>query len=52
MLELADRLEVTAICEGVETAEERDVLARLGATLYQGYPFARPRPLPCEVRWD
>jgi EAL domain-containing protein (putative c-di-GMP-specific phosphodiesterase class I) len=30
------------IAEGVEVAEERDCLSRLGGDLYQGYLFARP----------
>jgi len=43
MLELAGRdLGMLAICEGVETAAERDTLGALGADLMQGYLFAKP----------
>jgi EAL domain-containing protein (putative c-di-GMP-specific phosphodiesterase class I) len=43
MLELAGRdLGMLAICEGVETAAERDTLGSLGADLLQGYLFAKP----------
>lgn len=35
-------LEMQVVCEGVETAEERDVLLALGAPLLQGYLFGRP----------
>lgn len=35
-------LEMRVICEGVETAGERDKLAALGCDLVQGYFFARP----------
>ena len=30
------------VCEGIETEAERDTLEGLGATLFQGYLFARP----------
>jgi EAL domain-containing protein (putative c-di-GMP-specific phosphodiesterase class I) len=44
-------LEILVIAEGVETAEERDALAALGADLMQGYHFAWPgRPFP-GVSW-
>jgi diguanylate cyclase (GGDEF)-like protein/PAS domain S-box-containing protein len=33
------------IAEGVETAEQRDYLARLGCNGFQGFLFSRPRPL-------
>jgi len=43
MLQLAaGDLNLKAICEGVETAAERDTLVALGGDLLQGYLFARP----------
>jgi EAL domain-containing protein (putative c-di-GMP-specific phosphodiesterase class I) len=43
MLSLCERdLLMRVICEGVETAAERDALASLGCDLLQGYVFARP----------
>ncbi|MGA3124632.1 MAG: EAL domain-containing protein [Polyangiaceae bacterium] len=43
MLQLAGgELNLKAICEGVETAAERDTLVALGGDLLQGYLFARP----------
>ncbi|MCM2475803.1 EAL domain-containing protein [Rhizobium sp. CG5] len=33
---------ITAVCEGVETADEMAVLSDLGVTLIQGYLLARP----------
>lgn len=35
-------LGIRVVCEGVETVGERDVLARVGADLLQGYLFAKP----------
>ncbi|MDF3071228.1 MAG: hypothetical protein K0R38_6829 [Polyangiaceae bacterium] len=35
-------LGMQVVCEGVETAEEREVLITLGAPLLQGYLFGRP----------
>lgn len=37
-----NELGTVAICEGVETLEERETLVQLGASLFQGYFFARP----------
>jgi len=43
-------LDVALVAEGVELAEERDCLSRLGGDLYQGYLFARPgRGFPSPV---
>ena len=36
-------LAIQVVCEGVETAAELGVLAEIGATLLQGYLFARPQ---------
>lgn len=44
MLELCRDLGMQVICEGVETATERDALALLGADLLQGYQYGRPAP--------
>jgi EAL domain-containing protein (putative c-di-GMP-specific phosphodiesterase class I)/ActR/RegA family two-component response regulator len=43
MIDLASgELGMLVVCEGVETVEERDTLAQLGADLFQGYLVARP----------
>ena len=42
LLDLLAELDIRAICEGVETAEELRALEDLGATLIQGYVLARP----------
>ena len=33
-----------AVCEGIETREELQVVARLGVSLVQGFLLARPGP--------
>lgn len=40
---VAQRLGITLLAEGVETAGERDALLGLGIRLMQGYLFARPQ---------
>lgn len=40
--ELCGDLNIAMICEGVETAQERDTLVELGCDLFQGYLFAKP----------
>lgn len=42
---MARTLDLEVIAEGVETAEQRDFLARHGCDLYQGYLFGRPMPV-------
>ena len=39
---LGHSLNLKIIAEGVETAEQRDLLAEMGCDAYQGYYFARP----------
>jgi EAL domain-containing protein (putative c-di-GMP-specific phosphodiesterase class I) len=41
-LHLLRELNVTPLCEGVETLEELDVLRDLGVSLVQGYLLAKP----------
>ena len=42
LVSLADKIGARAIAEGIEQPEEFDTVRRLGATLGQGYFFARP----------
>ncbi|MBB2484555.1 EAL domain-containing protein [Mitsuaria sp. WAJ17] len=48
---LADSMGLTVIAEGVETAAQREALAALGCTNYQGYLFSRPLPGPEFEAW-
>jgi diguanylate cyclase (GGDEF)-like protein len=44
VLELAHRLGMTAVAEGVEDADTADLMVELGADLLQGYHLGRPVP--------
>ncbi|NRF68446.1 EAL domain-containing protein [Aquincola sp. S2] len=44
IIQLAKNLGLTTVAEGVETAEQLDILRRLGCDQCQGYYFARPAP--------
>ena len=44
IISLAEQLEVTAIAEGIETADQRQRLVDLGCRYGQGYLFSRPVP--------
>ncbi|BBK00141.1 EAL domain-containing protein [Xanthomonas campestris] len=50
-LELAHRLELTAVAEGVETPEDWRLLRELGCDLAQGYLMASPMPGPVLSDW-
>jgi EAL domain-containing protein (putative c-di-GMP-specific phosphodiesterase class I) len=51
MIRLCDELGMLVVAEGVETAAERDMLAKLGCDLLQGYLFARPERGFKAPRW-
>ena len=44
VISLGHALRMQVVAEGIETAEQRDALLRLGCGLGQGYLFARPLP--------
>jgi diguanylate cyclase len=46
LIQVANGLGLTAVAEGVETAEQADELHRLGYRLAQGYHFGKPVPEP------
>ena len=46
---MAHRLNMEAIAEGVETAEQRDLLQLHGCNLFQGYLFGRPASMEAFV---
>jgi diguanylate cyclase (GGDEF)-like protein len=50
-LDLAQKLRIEAVVEGVETADSLDQVRRLGATKVQGYLFARPMPATLLRSW-
>lgn len=53
MVELLKNMEYTVVGEGVETAEEAELLRHIGCDLAQGYFFAPPMPLPeFEAQFD
>lgn len=45
VISMGKRLHLFMLCEGIETQEQRDYLARMGCDCGQGYFFARPMPL-------
>lgn len=44
IIEISHVLGMSALAEGVETTEQRELLIRLGCDQFQGYLFARPMP--------
>jgi EAL domain-containing protein (putative c-di-GMP-specific phosphodiesterase class I) len=44
MLELADRLGMNAVAEGIETVEQLECLVAHGCPLGRGFLFSRPVP--------
>jgi len=50
-LDMARKLNITAVAEGVETQADRDLLRQLGCGLAQGYFFAKPMPSANLLTW-
>ncbi len=45
VVSLASSLEISTICEGIETKEQANLLSKLGCDMAQGFYFARPMPV-------
>lgn len=45
IINLSDDLGIPSITEGVETADQRDMLVNMGCNMFQGYFFAKPMPV-------
>lgn len=45
LVKMAQALQLEVVAEGVETAEQADLLAALGCDMLQGFYFGRPMPL-------
>ena len=51
LAQLCGQLDMSVICEGIETREERDTLLALDCDLLQGYLFAHPERVPTPIVW-
>lgn len=51
ILNMAERLGVSTLAEGIETRGERDAIRNLGCQDAQGFIFARPMPIQETVEW-
>lgn len=51
MIVMAHSLNQQAVAEGVETADQAEVLRELGCDAVQGYYFSRPLPLDMLLDW-
>ena len=51
ILEMADRLDISTLAEGVESVGEHALLAQLGCGHVQGYSIARPMPFADTLDW-
>ena len=45
VVSLASSLDISTICEGIETKQQASLLSKLGCDMAQGFYFARPMPV-------
>ncbi len=45
IVEMASKIEISTICEGVETKNQAEFLKKIGCDMAQGYLFSRPIPV-------
>lgn len=51
LISLAQGLTLKTIAEGIETAQQRDLVQQLGCNMIQGYLLSRPLPLAAIIDW-
>ncbi|MBK6999774.1 MAG: bifunctional diguanylate cyclase/phosphodiesterase [Rhodoferax sp.] len=51
LISLAQGLTLKTIAEGIETAQQRDLLKQLGCNMIQGYLLSRPLPFSAIIDW-
>lgn len=51
MTQLCREMKLLVVAEGVETAEERDLVCDIGCDLLQGYKFAKPAKPFASISW-
>ena len=51
VVHLAHALGLDVVAEGVESAEQRDILLKLGCDELQGFFFAEPMPADAMLAW-
>lgn len=51
LIDLADRLKVQTVAEGIETEEQLEYLKEFGCGMVQGYIYSRPLPIPEFEQW-
>ena len=42
IIDLAHRLNIPTVTEGIETKEQLDMLIKMGGNIFQGYYFSKP----------
>lgn len=45
VVEMAKKMEIGTLCEGVETSEQADFLKGIGCDMAQGYLYSKPIPM-------
>ena len=51
LIDLAKKLDIECLAEGIESRAERDELVLLGCPQFQGYLFSRPQPRQAITQW-
>lgn len=51
VISMADKLEITTVCEGVESKEQMEFLAEIGCDVIQGYYIGKPMPMDAFDRY-